>query len=428
MNQFQSIDEVLSALKRRAWMIVALTFVGCMVSIYFALAQERVFQATAAVQIEDAQVPDQLAGATASSADAARNVQLIQQRQMARDNLVQLMDKFDLFSGDPSMTISQRVNVMRDAVRIEPIFSQQASYAAPATVPSGLLITVSLDDAEKAAAVANEIMASVIDQSRSRSVDRARETLDFFANEEERVEKEIGILEAEVASFKRANAEQLPEGTVDLRAQLVRLRETELDLEQQVLALETGSDRTREDVKVRQVELLKEQQDLIGERIAQMEALLAGAPEVERELSRLERELGRLRDQYEVVTRRKVEAELGQILEDRQATDRFEVLETALPPAYPSSGSRKKTVAIGGLLSLAVGLGAAFLVEMMYPAIRRPAQLERALGIQPVVSIPYVTSMHDRRRHMMVMLGWGVALVAAVSALISALPNRMPWN
>ena len=295
-----------------------------------------------------------------------------------------------------------------------------------ATRPSGLMISVQMDDAQKAADVANELMQSVIDQSRDRSASRARDTLDFFVAEEVRVGAEIDVLEAEIAEFKRLNAEQLPTGVVDLRSQLGSLRDTDLDLDQQILTLQTSSDRTRDEVRERQIAALREQKALIAARITQIETQIEGAPEVERELNRLDREMTRLQEQYGVITRRKAEAELGQLLEDRKATDRFEVLETALVPEYPVSRSRKKLAMMGGVASLMAALGLAFLIETMNPVIRSAAQMERTLGIQPVVAIPVVTTRQDRRRGGLKLLGKLLAIFAILGLGLKLLWDRSP--
>lgn len=428
MNQFQSFDEVLSALKRRAWLILLITFVGCLLSLNYALGQTRMYEATAVVQIEDSRVPDQLAGATAGGEDSARRVRLIEQRLMSRDNLVRIMEKHDLFSDDPMMAINERIFRMREAAKIDEIVDASQAYAPGGNAPSGLLITVRLADPQKAADLANELMTSVIDQSRNRSIGRARDTLDFFLAEETRVRTEIERLETELSIFKQQNAEQLPAGVADLRDQLASLRDADLDLDQQIVTLETTSDRQREEVKDRQIGLLNEQKLLIAERIAALQLLITGAPEVERELGKLERELTQLQDQYSVITRRKAEAEMGQVLEDRQQTDRFEVLETALVPEYPVSRSRKKTAIMGGVAAIVAGIAAAFVVELMNPAIRSAAQLERTLGIQPVVSIPHVTTRRESRRKGLSILAMLLALLAAVWAVLQAAGNRVPWG
>ena len=428
MNQFQTFDEVFSALKRRAWLIILIAFVGCVLSLNYAISQSKTFEATAVVQIEDARLPDQLAGASAAAEDSARRVRLIEQRLMARDNLVRIMEKHDLFSDDPAMTINERIFNMREAARIEQIVDATQAFAPGGNTPSGLLITVRLGDPQKAADLANELMYSVIDQSRDRSVGRARDTLDFFISEEARVGREIDAMEERVAIFKSANSEQLPAGVSDLRDQLSSLRESDLELDQQILTLETSSDRQREEVKAASVALLKEQKLLVAERISQLQVLIAGAPEVERELSAMERQLTQLQEQYNVITRRKAEAEMGQALEDRQQMDRFEVLETALVPEYPVSRSRKKTAIMGAVASLIVGIAVAFAAELFNPAIRNAAQMERVLGIQPVVAIPQVQSRKDRTRRGLGIFGWIAGLAGMLYAAYRLIGNAIPWS
>ncbi|WP_425097880.1 GumC family protein [Tropicibacter sp. S64] len=427
MNQFQSFDEIKSALKRRAWLIVLITFVGCVLSLNYAISQIKTYEATAVVQIEDARVPDQLAGANAAE-DAARRVRLIEQRLMARDNLIRIMDKHDLFADDPEMSVNERIFHMREAASIEQIVDPSQIYAAGGNSPSGLLITVRLDDPQKAADLANELMYSVIDQSRDRSVSRARDTLDFFIAEENRVGNEIAAMEEQLAAFKSANSDQLPAGVADLRDQLATLRDAALDLDQQIVTIETTSDRQREGVKAANIQLLQEQKLLVTERITQIQAQIAGAPEVERALSGMERELTRLQDQYSVITRRKAEAEMGQALEDRQQMDRFEVLETALVPEHSVTRSRKKTAIMGAVASLIVGIAAAFVAELMNPAIRSAAQMERMLGIQPVVAIPTVTTRHDRTRRGLSVFGWVLGLIAMLYAAARLIGNSIGWG
>ncbi len=411
MNQFQSIGEVLAALRRRSLLMLAIILLGSVVSLYAALSQVKTYEATAVVTIEESQVPDTLVGTTAPSQDTARRVQLIEQRLMSRDNLVRIMQDHGLFLDDPDMSLNERVFHMRQAVRLDVIRSAPVGYAAVQEAPSGLLITVTLGDPQKAADLANELMHSVIDQSRDRSVNRARDTLEFFESEEARVEAEIQAMEAQIAQFKQDNGDALPAGLGALRDQLTTLQDNALTLEREIVALEANSSRLRETVLARQLGLLHEQQTLVQGRIAAIHDTIQQAPEVERALSGLERDLTRLQEQYNVITRRKAEAEMGQMLEDRQQMARFEVLETALVPEVPASGSRKKLLAMGVVGSVLAAVAAALVAELMNPAIRSAAQMERVLGVQPVVAIPTIRAQRDGWMSRLVLAALGPAML-----------------
>lgn len=422
MMHFQSLDEVVAAVRRRFWIMAGIVVLGCILSVYFALNQTRIYEATAVVQIEDAQVSGTGESEARDGLDARRTVRLIEQRVMARGSLLEIMETHGLFQDDPSMTLTNRISEMRQATSVEAILSGESWQ--PDASASGLVITVQLDDAEKAAAVANDILERVMEEARQRSVDRARTELDFFIAEEARMRQEIGAAEARVAAYKTANAEFLPAGAAALQAELTTLNAARLQLRQQVLELRSNASRLRPDDLERQVAVLEDQIELVSARIDEVNAVLAKAPAVERELLALERELSQLNEQYALIARRKAEAEMSQNLEEQRQLERFEVLERAIAPDYPISRSRKQTAIMGGVASVLAALGVGFLLELLNPAIRSSAQMERILGIRPVVTIPTLKStrggaLSRRGGRIKFALGAVVGLMIAGVALLA---------
>ncbi|MCT4608301.1 MAG: Wzz/FepE/Etk N-terminal domain-containing protein [Pelagimonas sp.] len=427
MNQFQSAGEILSAFKRRFWIIFAILIAGAVLSVQYALNQKKLYEATAVVQIEDASVPEALVAAGARTEEASRAVRLIEQRLMSRDNLLRLISEYQLFPEANHDPLAQRLSVIRSAIGIEKIRDQAQRFTPGGSTPSALLINVRLSDPEKAAAIANDLMNSVIEQSRNRNAARAREALAFFTSEEKRVGAEIETLEAEISDFKQANAQQLPAGLQDLRTQLTQLDTADLDLDRELIALGSSSGRQRQDSNAREEALLREQKMLIAERVAEIQAILEGGPEVERELNRLERELTKLQEQYTVITSRKADAEMGQALEVREHEGRFQVLEEALVPEVSVSRSRKKIVMMGVIVSGALGLLVAFIVEMMNPAIRTASQLERSLGVTPVVTIPVIEQQGTSKSAILARAGKiGLAVIVLLAA-VRLISMGSPW-
>lgn len=395
MLYFQSLEEVYSALKRRMGLIVLLSVIGIVAAVVFALTRVPTYNAIAVVQIEDAQVAGTNTSAgsvvdTRAGLDAQRTVSLIEQRIMSRGTLEEIMAEFDLFSDNPSMTATERLLAMRKAVTIEAILTGQAWQ--PAQAVSGMVIDVKLSDPQKAADVANNLLDRVLAEARARSIDRAQVELQFFNAEEARIREEIIAAEAVVAEYKSANAEALPTNITVLQGELTTLNASMLTLRQQILSLEANSSRTRPEALERQVSLLEDQIRLIEQRIATINSLLARAPAVERELVALERELAQLNEQFIVISRRKADAEMSQTLEQQRQLARFEVLERALVPVYPVSRSKRLIAVAGSLASVMMAVGVALGLEMLNPPIRTAAQMERALGIRPVISVPVIES------------------------------------
>jgi tyrosine-protein kinase Etk/Wzc len=254
--------------------------------------------------------------------------------------------------------------------------------------PTGLRIIVRLSEADKAADLANAMIDLIMREGRDRATLRADSTLSFFEAEEARVRAEIARVEAQIAELKSERGGSLPEAAAARTQQLVQLREAQLTLEQQIIAFETGRDRLRDEEARRQSALLEQQSQLISGRLAEVEALIAAAPEAERQLNMLERNRARLQEQFMIVTTRRADAAMGQVLETSEQSERFEVLDRALAPEHPISTGRRQLAMSGAILSLILAFATALGLEWISPRLRTSAQIERALGLRPVVVIP----------------------------------------
>jgi uncharacterized protein involved in exopolysaccharide biosynthesis len=430
VSSIRSFPDVLRLLRRRVWLVLLVATLGSILTLALVLSRPKEFEATAVIQIESPQV-GQSADAQVLATDARMRLQLIEQRLMARDHVVELIERHGLFAGAADMPLAEKVYRMRLATRIEPISVTVPGMPPGASTPSGLSVTVTLDDPDKAAAVANEFVASVISQNRARRLETVRDTLDFFSEEEDRINAAIAALEARIVEFKRANSEALPESVTAQRSELSSLRETLLGIEREIVTLETQASRQRQEVFDRQIGQLRDQRALVTERIAGIEAALAAAPRVERELGALNRDLAQLQDQLATITRSRAEAEMASVLEARQQQERFEILETAIPPVTPVSASRKKLALAGGVASLLAGIALALVLEILTPALRTAAQLRDELDITPVVTIPEVRLPRERRARMLrragILLGALLVLPFLARLLLERLgPLRLP--
>ena len=418
MSQLASPRYLLSVLWRRMPVILLVLLIGLPGAVWFALQQPRLFEATAVIQIENPQVAEQLTGAAVLMTGTDNQLELIQQKLMARDTITGIVEKYGLFEG---LAPGVQVGLLRESVTMIKLIDPAQSWRAEGH-PSGLAITVRLNEAELAAALANEFATLVVSEAQTRAEGRANRTLDFFVTEEARVSEAILEVEARLADFKRANNAALPEALGAQRDRLTRLTESQIALDQQIIELQTSGDRVRGDELTRQTALLEQQRELIAQNIRQIEAALLEAPEVERQLTSLNRQLEQLNAEYTVITQRRTEAAMSQLLESQDQAARFEILETAQPPEFPVSASRKKIALAGGIAALVAALGLALVLETMNKAIRTASQLEAQLGVRPVIVVPHLQS---RRSHI---IGWGrwlLVLVGLLAAGWAALSGRL---
>lgn len=397
MAQIDTVGQALRALRRRAGLIFMVLVLGVAGSLYHAFTQDRIYEAVASVQIETPQIAlGGDGGMSRGDASIDYRISLIEQRLKARDTLERVIADLDLFTDLPQLSAAERVVLLRQSVTITRIIDQSMGWR-PDQQSTGLLITVRVDDRQTAADVANAFLDLILSAGRARATDRAESTLTFFVSEEERVSARIAQVEADIAALKSANTGALPENAATRSEQLQLLQEAQLTLEQQRITFEQERERLRFDEAARQETIFREQAALVAARISDLRRLEDAAPEVERQLNLLERERARLQEEFTVITARRAQAAMTQELESREQAERFEVLERATAPEYPVSTSRRKLAMMGGLLSLMVAIGAALGLEWISPRLRTSAQVERALGLRPVVVIPDLRVPRGRR-------------------------------
>jgi hypothetical protein len=384
-------------------------------------------------EIESPAVTDPGTAGTPVTNPADHRLRILEQKLMARDNLSAMVERYELYAAT-GLSPGLKVATLRESVQITQITDPNAAWGVQ-RVPTGMLITVTDSSAETAAAIANDFLDQLVALNRQRRSTAALQNLEFFESEAVRVEAEMARLETQIATFKERNAPYLPDGVAAQRDELGTLKSTLLDIEQKLIELEASRTRQRAEVIERQSTLLREQQALIQKRIDDIDATIASAPEVDRQFGVLNRKLDQLKEQYAVITRSATEAEMGQLLTSQDQFERIEVLENALVPENPKSGSRKKKAALGAVLSGMLGLGLAFVLETMNPVIRTPAQLERQLNVKAVVSIPNLTKPGQKRRRRilwmallagllaMLWAGWDM-VKTAVSGLAGMMPSR----
>ena len=414
MGQIQSLGDFLNMVRRRIVLIAAIVMIGTAFSIWWTLGQPLIYEATAVAQIESPAVRDTGTTTPVATNSAEHRLRILEQKLMARDNLIGMVDRYGLYAGT-DFSMGLKVATLRENVRITQITDPNAGFG-DSRAPTGMMITVMAQDPVVAAELANDFLDQLVALNRERRSSAAQQNLEFFEAEAARVEAEMTALEARIAAFKEDNAPYLPSGLAEQRSELGTLKATLLELDQKLIELDASRSRQRVEVIERQSALLAEQQALIQQRIDQINAAIASAPEVDRQFGILNRQLDQLKERFGVVTRQATEAEMGQLLTNQEQFERIEILENALVPENPVSGSRKKKVALGVFLSGLLGVGIAFLLDTMNPVIRTPAQLERQLDVKAVIAIPKLTTEKNKRRKKLI---W-VAVLAAVLAIIAS--------
>lgn len=162
-----------------------------------------------------------------------------------------------------------------------------------------------------------------------------------------------------------------------------------------------------------QIQVLENQRNALRGRIGQLEAQLLQAPQVERGIAILTRDLESTRRKYNEIIANVRTAQLAESLEDDQKAERFSLLEPPRTPEQPIKPDRKKMIALGFFLAIASSGGMAAMLEMLYGRVRGLEAVTAITGQRPMVIIPYITVAAEAARQRRLLIGLAIGVVVA---------------
>jgi uncharacterized protein involved in exopolysaccharide biosynthesis len=224
-------------IRRRFWIMAAVFFVGVVVTIVLVLNMDRVYETTSVIEFDTPAVADGDM-TERSGTSIPRQLQLIEQRMMSRENLVEVIERYGLFADVDDLTVMEKVVALREAINIQHVTAVQSGTFGSDGRLSAMLVTVRLDNPQTAAELANEIAGRVVADTYRSLADRTSEAVRLLRQQEARIAAESRELEAEISTFQVRNQGALPEGQEFRRDEFQRLQESLMDIERTMQELE----------------------------------------------------------------------------------------------------------------------------------------------------------------------------------------------
>jgi polysaccharide biosynthesis transport protein len=160
--------------------------------------------------------------------------------------------------------------------------------------------------------------------------------------------------------------------------------------------------------------------DELQSKFDDYERRMAHSPEVEREFHAMSRELETAQLEYKEILAKQTEVKVSENLETERKGERFTMIEPPQMPEKPISPNRTLIVALGLLLSLGIGVGAAAAHEAFDASIRGPNDIRQLLQVPALASIPIIFTAEDRaRRKKIIRYSWGGGLVAVILVVVT---------
>lgn len=189
-------------LRRLPWFLIpAVAISAAGIIIAFSLPPSYVSQTRFVV--EPSQIPSALAPPTSSVSPTAQ-LQLIQQRVLARANLLDTARRLNVFPNMGALSADQIVSQMRQATDIRLIGSGSS-------IPQ-MTISFESPSSATAAAVVNDYLTFIQQADVESRAGRASQTLQFFQQEVDRLSGELSVQNQRLLDFQNANLDALPDG------------------------------------------------------------------------------------------------------------------------------------------------------------------------------------------------------------------------
>ena len=405
----QTLDPLryLGILRKRKFYAL-IPFVGVF-AIGFAVAMmwPPTFLSEGKILVESQQIPVDLVRPTVT-ATAAERIATIQQRVMTRDNLLKIVDKYQLFADQRDrLSRTELLDVMRENTVIKPV--ELELIKSQPNLNFTVAITVGFMDRrpDVATQVANELITIFLDEDARNRTNRATETTKFLAQEVEKLKAELAAIDAKILQSYHPPQEITRERTLpelmnlkaDLAAKLAIYSDSHPDvkrLKAQIAALEKVT-----------VPVTTQAASLNNSKNGIIDPLLLQRLSVQQFL--------------ESTSEKLAAAQRGENLERDQFSERLQILEQAIPPQKPLKPNRPKVIALAFIGALAAGFAGIWMIESIDRTIRGNNDLLAVANGQMIVAIPYIATkaeLSKKKNRMVIILGILLAIFLATVAAV----------
>ncbi|WP_095587760.1 GumC family protein [Actibacterium ureilyticum] len=273
-------------------------------------------------------------------------------------------------------------------------------------------------------------------QERQAQISRERTTLQDQRERLLQIYESTGQIQASQTGPQTAEERQLQRVREELAAASavysdanpkVRVLKTQLEQLERVVAAQQGGEVPTDSETVLQINLaeidtrmaaLDDQADEIAAELSKLQGSISKTPANAISLGALQRDYENIQLQYSAAQERLSKAATGERIELSSKGQRIAVLEQPTVPTEPTSPNRP-LIAIGGTtLGLGAGFGLVLLLELLNGAVRRPVELTNALGITPLVTIPYIPTRGQTVRKRSLQFVILALLAAGIPALL----------
>ena len=214
-EQTKDLKDYLVALRRRKKQILTTLGVLMLVSVLVALLLPPVYRSTATILIEEQEIPAELVRSTITSY-ADQRLQVISQQVMTRANLMQIIEKYNLYQTKRRHETSEEIlDRMRKDIKFNIVSADVIDRRSGMKTTATIAFTLAFDGstAPNAQKVANELTSLYLNENLKNRQQKSAETSSFLSEEVSKLRDHISETESKLAAFKSKHEGSLPELT-----------------------------------------------------------------------------------------------------------------------------------------------------------------------------------------------------------------------
>jgi uncharacterized protein involved in exopolysaccharide biosynthesis len=262
-----TLAERWQALRRRGGPALVTGLIVLVLAVATALLWPASYRSSGTVLIEQQELPADLVQSTITSY-ADQRIQVISQRVMTTDNLLRIVQRYDLYprlrKNQPREVVLERI---RKDIHLQMISADVMDPRQGRATKANIAFTVSYDSQspELAARVANELVSLYLDENVKSRKQISADAETFLDGEANKLDLTIAGLEKSLARFKDQHLNALPDHALLNRETLIRTDDELRDIDTQLRALDQES--TYLDAQLAQISPSSQVYTATGERV-----------------------------------------------------------------------------------------------------------------------------------------------------------------
>lgn len=221
-------EKLLSYWRRRRTFLAAAS-VSLLATVLLAVLLPATYRSTATILIEQQEIPQELVRSVITSF-ADQRVQVISQRVMTTQNLLSLVDRYNLY---PDIRRKEPREVLLDKLRSDigmhmisaDVIDPRSGRPTQATI--AFSVSYQSRSPDLALKVANDLTSLYLNENLTSRTQLGQQTADFFSEESARQAAHVADLDKTLTAFKEKHSNDLPE-LVQLNLQTMERTELEL--------------------------------------------------------------------------------------------------------------------------------------------------------------------------------------------------------